>query len=87
MILLLHIFIALTGIALASSSVIKPQKTLIQTTYGATFLTIFSGTILVIQSNAPMLKSCMTGIAYVVVTLGLTAFAGHRLATQEITRK
>lgn len=88
MILILHIAIALAGVALASVSVIKPRQSLIQTTYAATFLTIFSGTILVVQSGAPMLKSCLTGIGYVMLTLGLTAFARHRLANEYIsTRK
>ena len=74
MALIIHIIIALTSIGFTTLLFIVPSKTKFNVNYALIALTLASGTYLVVSTNAPMLKSCMSGLLYIsVVTLGTIA--------------
>lgn len=80
MILLAHIFIALSGIGVATFIVFKPSARLLKVTYCLTAATLLTGTYLVVSTGSHILQSCMTGLAYLgVVSVGIV-IARTRLA-------
>ncbi len=86
MILVIHILVALAGLACSTAAFIAPSKTKINITYGLVALTLASGTVLVISSHASILHSCEIGLLYVgMVTSGALA-ARRKLARQTITK-
>lgn len=85
MMILLHVLIALSSIALSSLTAIVPSKRKI---YGSSLLvalTLATGTYLVIAMHAPMLRTCLTGLAYLAVALSGVIVGYRRLATQRET--
>lgn len=77
MILALHIAIALASLALATLAFFSPSKTSLRFSWMFVFLTIISGTYLVAYANAPILKTCISGLLYTMaVSSGLVA--AHR---------
>lgn len=78
MILALHILIALGGIVAATINVIKPSRTAFRTTVGLTAGTIGSGVVLTIMNPAHLLQTCISGLAYTTIVIGLTALAQKR---------
>ncbi|HTJ73052.1 MAG TPA: hypothetical protein VL481_00485 [Verrucomicrobiae bacterium] len=83
MALIIHIIIALTSIGFTTLLFIVPSKTKFNVNYALIALTLASGTYLVVSTNAPMLKSCMSGLLYIsVVTLGTIA-ARYKYARQQ----
>jgi len=84
MLLLLHIIIALSGLAASTYAVFQPSKRKLNASYGLVIATIITGTILVVASHARILSSCITGLVYVGVSLSLILSAQHRLADSKI---
>jgi hypothetical protein len=83
MALIIHIIIALTSIAFTTLLFALPSQAKFRANYGLIALTLISGTYLVVSTNAPMLKSCMSGLLYIgVVTLGTIA-ARYKYARQQ----
>lgn len=78
-----HILIALTGIAVTSVLLFSPSQRKLKAS--AIFLagTLASGTILVISSPAHMLQSCIMGILYTAFVIGGIAIAKKRLAKEQ----
>lgn len=83
MALIIHIIIALTSIAFTTLLFALPSRAKFNANYVLIALTLTSGTYLVVNTNAPMLKSCMSGLLYIgLVTLGTIA-ARYKYARQE----
>ncbi|HSX31467.1 MAG TPA: hypothetical protein VLE99_06130 [Candidatus Saccharimonadales bacterium] len=82
MLLLAHIVVALTSVLQATFGVLRPSRAKLLTTYGLIAGTLVTGTYLVISLHAPVLQSCVSGLAYLVATLPLAAVAQHRLSQQ-----
>lgn len=71
MIIILHILIALTSIALTTVAFLRPTRRLLHVNYGFIGLTIVSGTYLTLIAPAHMVETCTVGLGYLaVVTLG-----------------
>lgn len=81
--LITHIIIAMSGIVVAAASVFTLSPTQIKASYVLTAGTIATGTWLVLTSGN-MLKGCLSGLLYITVAIGLTQFAKHKLAKQEV---
>lgn len=81
--LISHIIIAVSGIIIAAASVFTLSSNHIKASYVLTAGTIATGTGLVF-TNGNMLKGCLSGLLYITVAIGLTQFAKHKLAKQEI---
>lgn len=82
MILIFHIVVALAGIASSTYAFVAPSRAKLNATYGLIALTFASGTYLVISTHSPLLASCVSGLAYLAVTLGGLFAAGRKLARQ-----
>jgi hypothetical protein len=72
MIVLLHVIIALSSIALASYTFFKPSTKKLLTSYGLMIATVASGTYLLIALQADILRTCLSGLFYLTVTLIVT---------------
>jgi hypothetical protein len=80
MLIILHVLIALTGLAMATYGLIAPSKTKLRATYVLTAATLVSGTYLVWYLHSPILRSCVSGLAYLSFNLAAALAARHRLA-------
>lgn len=81
MLLVAHILVALGGIVVAVVSLISLSPRAIHASYALTAATIVTGTGLVILKPESIIKSCLTGLLYLVVILTLTSLAHYRQAT------
>jgi hypothetical protein len=79
MILLLHIFCALLGIAVAFYTLFRPSKQKVAWSYGLTAMTLTSGTYLVISTGSSILHACITGLCYLGLIFGALILAQWRL--------
>jgi F0F1-type ATP synthase epsilon subunit len=78
MLVLIHVFIAFSSIAIATLSVVVPSQRILRANYVLIAATLLSGTFLVWQTHAPLVSACLSGIVYLTVAVSLTAFARHR---------
>ncbi len=84
MILLTHLGIALLSLIISTATLIAPSKTKLHNSYILTALTFVSGSYLVYISNASLLRSCISGIAYLAVITSMNVAARYRLAQQNL---
>jgi len=80
MIVLLHVLIAVSSIALATVACFVSSKTLLRTSYGFVGATLVSGLYLVASEPAHMLQACLSGVTYIVIVSAALAVARHRAA-------
>jgi hypothetical protein len=72
MIVLLHVLIALSSIGLASYTFFKPSLNKLLTSYGMMVATVASGTYLLVVLQADILRTCLSGLFYLTITLAVT---------------
>lgn len=87
MILLIHIIIALSSIVLTTIYGIAPSKTKARISYGLVGLTLVTGTYLVVRTHSPLLSSCMTGLAYLVVAFAGIGVGAYRMRSVKQTER
>jgi hypothetical protein len=80
MLLLTHIIIALASIATTTYLAFAPSRGKFYASYALIGLTLITGTILVITLHAPMLKTCLSGLAYLAVALSGVVVGYRRFA-------
>lgn len=80
MLLATHVMIALGSIGYSSYLLISPVSERFKYAYILIASTLVSGTVLVISAGSNMLKSCMTGIGYLVVVSACLFIARYRLS-------
>lgn len=85
MIVLIHVIIALLGIGAASYTLFSPSVKKILTSYGFMIATVASGTFLLLTTGADILRTCLTGLLYVTVTLTMTIVAQYKF--RHVTQK
>lgn len=74
MMVMFHVFAALSSIILTSITYFSPSRMKLRGAYGLTALTLASGFYLVASKPEHMLQSCMMGVAYItLVTVGIIA--------------
>lgn len=83
MILMLHVFIALLGIVVATAAYLRPTTGKINAAYGLVAATLASGAYLVAATSASAMHMCVTGVAYLVGVGALALAARAKLAQQE----
>lgn len=71
-IILIHVIIALASIAVSSVTFFKPAIKNLYASYGLILATVASGTYLILSTSGSILKSCLTGLAYVTVVSIIT---------------
>lgn len=82
MILIIHILIALTSIAYSSYLYFDPQPSKFKPAYWLLGGTVSSGSILVITTGTNILKTCLTGLAYIGFVLTVIILAKKKLAKE-----
>jgi hypothetical protein len=87
MLLLVHVIIALSGLAASTAAVIKPSRDRLRLSYGLVLATIATGTVLVIVSHARILNSCITGLVYIGISLSLIITAQRKLSAEHISSR
>lgn len=80
MLLLIHITIALLGLVEGTMAVMRPSEVKLKITSLLLFGTVITGVYLVWVTNAPVVSSCISGVAYIGITGVLQVIARHRLA-------
>lgn len=84
MLVVLHIFIAVTSLLYATALYLIPGKFLFSIQYLLVGLTLASGTYLLITSGAHILQACLSGVAYLGFVSILMVAAHERLARQRV---
>ncbi len=82
MLLPLHITIALLSLIYTGVVYFAPSRAKLKGSYALTFLTVASGTGLIIANPSHMVQSCITGLAY----LG-AMFFGIAMARQKLAKE
>lgn len=79
MIVILHVIIA--GLSLVGTTylLLLPSRRKLIVSYWLIGLTLASGTYLVFALHVPLLRTCVSGLAYLVVTMASVAGARYRL--------
>lgn len=83
MAIILHVLIALISIAYTGFTLLHPNKSKLNISYGLVGLTLITGTGLVIANPTHMVSACFSGIVYLsFMTLGIVT-AHKKLAKTE----
>lgn len=80
MILVTHIIIALSSVAYTTLLLLRPSQTKLYVSYALVAATLASGIYLTVINPASMLRTCTTGLIYVVIVTAGIAVARKRLA-------
>lgn len=89
MILVTHIIIALSSVGYTTLLLLRPTQAKLYISYALVAATLASGIYLTIINPASMLRTCTTGLIYVVIVTAGIAIARKRLlqAAQLATEK
>ncbi|MFO0781341.1 MAG: hypothetical protein U0524_00410 [Candidatus Saccharimonadales bacterium] len=79
MIVLMHVLIALSSIAMTTAAYIAPTQHKLRTNYVLIAATLISGTYLVVSTHSGLISACTTGLIYLSVVSFGTALARHKL--------
>lgn len=85
MILVTHIIIALSSVAYTTLLLLRPSQAKLYVSYALVAATLASGIYLTVINPASMLRTCTTGLIYVVIVTAGIAVARKRLVA--ITRQ
>jgi len=80
MVILIHVVIALSSLALTTGLLFKPAQAGFRLAYGLIALTLVSGTYLIFSTGVNILHACTTGLIYLAVVSSSLVAARHRLA-------
>lgn len=84
MILLIHISVALAGMAAAAFALIAPSNTKLTISYSLAAATLATGIYLVTQNPGRLVQACIVGLVYFAAVGIVTAFAHAKLVRQDI---
>jgi multisubunit Na+/H+ antiporter MnhE subunit len=85
MILLTHIIIALSSVIYTTWLLFRPSQAKLYVSYALVGATLASGIYLTVVNPASMLRTCTTGITYIVIVTAGIAVARRKLATMQMT--
>lgn len=83
MLLLTHIIIAISGLVVTGLAYFRPSKAKLNIGFSLIALTILSGTILVLRLHTSLTAACLSGLAYLAVSLTGLSFARQKLAAEK----
>lgn len=83
MLILVHVCIALASMVTTTVLAFFPSRAKLYASYALIGLTLATGTYLVVSLHSPVLKTCMTGLAYLGVVSSILWIGQRRLATQQ----
>ncbi len=82
MIVLIHVFLAVSSLLYTSYLCIRPKSAKFYISYSGFVGTLVSGTYLVIHSHAQLLSACVSGLTYLALASFVTVLA-HRAQLQD----
>lgn len=85
MILVTHIIIALSSVAYTTLLLLRPTQAKLHVSYLLVAATLASGIYLTVINPANMLRTCTTGLVYVVIVTAGIALARKRLALNTLS--
>lgn len=85
MILVTHIIISLSSVVYTSLLLLKPTQAKLYVSYLLVAATLASGIYLTVVNPASMLRTCTTGLVYVVIVTAGIAVARKKLALSSAT--
>ena len=80
MIVLIHVLIALVSLAVTAAVCFWPSLRLLRVSGLLIAATLGSGTYLVVSMHAALLSACVSGLAFLAVSLAGAVYARHRLS-------
>ena len=80
MILVTHIIIALSSVGYTTLLLLRPTQAKLYTSYFLVAATLASGIYLTVVNPASMLRTCTTGLVYVVIVTAGIAIARKKLS-------
>jgi hypothetical protein len=83
--LLFHVLVALTSMVLATLAAMKPSAIRLRSSKVTMVLTLVSGTYIVVQGHASLLRACFSGLAYLLFVSILIFVAQRKFAAEQIT--
>ena len=83
MIVLLHVFIALSSIAYTTYLYFRPSHRGFFASYGLITATLASGTYLVVSTHAPLFSACTSGLTYIGIVTVISGLAYRKLADSQ----
>lgn len=84
MLIVFHVFIAVSGLISAGILYLKPSKLKLFVTYLLTGITIISGTVLIFQNRTHMVEACTLGLIYLGIVLFSLVMARRKLAAEAL---
>lgn len=87
MILLFHIFVAISSLVLSGITYLRPTKSKLHISYGLVVVTFITGFYMVFSKPVHILNTCITGLVYLgIVSMAIfSAQRKLRLSANEIT--
>lgn len=83
MFLVTHILIAISSVAFTTFLLLRPTQTKLNISYILVSATLATGIYLTIVNPASMLRTCTTGLVYVVIVTAGIAIARKKLSTHK----
>ncbi len=87
MILTTHIILAISALVLSTINFFAPANSRLKISYLMAAGTLSSGVLLIVFSNAGIIKTCLTGIAFFAVVSLLNELARNKLAVAAVKIK
>lgn len=81
MLIITHIIVALASLTFSLWLLAKPHQSLVKLNYGLIAATLISGSALVLVHPVGILHTCLVGLVYVGLAVGMTLVGKQRLAT------
>jgi hypothetical protein len=82
MLILIHVVLAITSIAIAVYNNFRPSNYKLKQSYIFALETLATGVLLIIVNNASVLRTCLTGIVFFCFVSLLNETARHKLARE-----
>ena len=81
MLIILHILIVLSALAISLMAVVRPGAGVVRASYALLAGTVASGALLVIMQPQTLTHACVSGLIVTVASLAMTRVAVRKLAT------
>ncbi len=82
--IIIHVIAALTALLLSVLSLLSPSKLKIIFSYILITSTLISGSLLIIVNQVSIVRTCITGVIFLAVTLYLTVAANNKLMNKAL---
>lgn len=81
MLLILHILIAVSSVFYTLFAFFQPSLGKLKLSYSMIAMTVVSGTVLAVSTQASILRACLMGLAYASIMFCMTAAVHYRLTS------